>query len=207
MQALVDAIRSTGATQPILLSGLAHANDLKGWLAYMPTDPNGQLAASVHIYPSDTCKTTACWDSTVLPVAAAVPVTVAEFGEKNCAQTFDDSLMQWGDAYDIGYLAWGWYLASPTCHSLALISDWTGIPRAPNGTALYDHLSALVAISLGAPLEQPHGLAVLDGAVEPREQLAEHPVVAGGPREQRRARAQLQRVDRAEHPLGGRRVG
>ncbi|MGH2908624.1 MAG: glycoside hydrolase family 5 protein [Solirubrobacteraceae bacterium] len=207
MQALVDAIRSTGATQPILLSGLAHANDLKGWLAYMPFDPDGQLAASIHIYASDPCKTTTCWDSTVAPVAAVVPVTVAEFGAKNCQPTLDDNVMQWSDSYGIGYLGWAWYLASATCHGLALISDWSGTPRAPNGTALYDHLSALAVTGPGVPLQQPDGLPVLGGAVEPREQLAEHPAVIGGPREQRRARAQLQRVDGAEHPLGGRLAG
>jgi endoglucanase len=166
MQSLVDAIRSTGATQPILLSGLARGNDLTGWQAYMPVDPDRQLAASVHIYENDPCNTTACWNSTVAPLAAAVPVTVAEFGEQDCEQTFDDSVMQWGDTNDIGYLAWGWYVSSyQTCQMLALISDWTGTPRAPNGTALYDHLSALAAPGTGAALEQP--VSVVGAAVEP----------------------------------------
>jgi hypothetical protein len=73
MQALVDAIRSTGAHQPILLAGLAHGNDLSGWLANMPSDPDGQLAASFHAYLGNSCTSTSCWDSTVAPVAAAVP--------------------------------------------------------------------------------------------------------------------------------------
>ena len=45
MQALVSAIRATGARQPILLGGLSYANDLSGWLADEPSDPDGQLAA------------------------------------------------------------------------------------------------------------------------------------------------------------------
>ena len=156
MQSLVDAIRSTGATQPILLSGLARGNDLTGWRAYLPIDPDGQLAASVHIYANDPCNTIACWNSTVAPLAAAVPVTVAEFGEQDCKQTLDNSVMQWSDTNDVGYLAWGWYVSSyKTCHMLALVTGWTGTPRAPNGTALHDHLSALPAPGSGAAPEQP----------------------------------------------------
>jgi endoglucanase len=126
----------------------------------MPVDPDGQLAASVHIYPHDPCTSTACWDSTLAPLAAAVPVTVAEFGEQDCQQTFDNRVMQWSDINDIGYLAWGWYTSTyPTCKMLALIADSTGTPRAPNGTALYDHLSALAAPGTGAALEQPLALS------------------------------------------------
>ncbi len=36
---MVTAIRSTGATQPIMLGGLSYANDLSGWLANEPSDP------------------------------------------------------------------------------------------------------------------------------------------------------------------------
>jgi endoglucanase len=50
MQALVDAIRSTGASQPIILGGLSYANDLSGWLAHEPVDPDHQLGASFHNY-------------------------------------------------------------------------------------------------------------------------------------------------------------
>jgi uncharacterized protein (TIGR01370 family) len=43
MQRLVDAVRSTGATQPLLLGGNAWANDLSGWLRYLPHDRLRQL--------------------------------------------------------------------------------------------------------------------------------------------------------------------
>jgi hypothetical protein len=79
MQAIVDAIRATGASQPILLAGVAHANDLSGWLANMPSDPDGHLAASFYVYQPNACVTTSCWDSTVAPVAAVVPTTTLEF--------------------------------------------------------------------------------------------------------------------------------
>jgi hypothetical protein len=149
MQAIVDAIRATGARQPILLAGLAHANDLSGWLANMPSDPDGQLAASFHVYQPNACVTTSCWDSTVAPVAAVVPTTTLEFSEQDCSQTFDDNLMNWDDAHGIGYLGWGWFILTKHCQSLYLINDWSGTPAAPNGTALHDHLAALAASGQG----------------------------------------------------------
>src|SRR4029079_3593509 len=62
MQSLVDAVRSAGARQPILLGGLAYANDLSGWLSHRPDDSAGQLVASLHTYDfapcGDSCRTT-----------------------------------------------------------------------------------------------------------------------------------------------------
>ena len=49
MQTLVDAVRASGATQPILVGGLHVSNDLSQWLAYAPADPLGQLVACVHV--------------------------------------------------------------------------------------------------------------------------------------------------------------
>ncbi|HTX09567.1 MAG TPA: cellulase family glycosylhydrolase [Solirubrobacteraceae bacterium] len=147
MQAIVDAIRATGAHQPIVLAGLAHGNDLSGWLANEPTDPDHQLAASFHVYQPNNCATTSCWDSTVAPVAAVVPVTTFEFSESDCTEDFDNSLMEWADDHGIGYLGWGWFILTPHCQSLYLITDWNGTPAFPNGTALHDHLAALAAAS------------------------------------------------------------
>lgn len=46
MQSLVDAVRSTGADNVILLGGLAYSNDLTQWLDYRPEDPAGNLVAA-----------------------------------------------------------------------------------------------------------------------------------------------------------------
>ena len=83
MQALVDAIRATGASQPILLGGLSYANDLSGWLAHEPTDPDHQLAASFHNYEGEACSTLSCWNDEIAPVAAQVPVVTGEFDEND----------------------------------------------------------------------------------------------------------------------------
>jgi Cellulase (glycosyl hydrolase family 5) len=155
MQQLVTAIRSTGATQPILLGGLAYSNDLTGWLAYEPTDPDNQLAASVHIYEGNACGDTSCWGSQVASVAAKVPVVIGEFGQNptsSCAATddqFDNTLMNWADQSGVSYLAWGWYDgASPDCSDYWL-DDASGNPVAPNGTALQAHLATLAASDVG----------------------------------------------------------
>jgi endoglucanase len=152
MQAMVDAIRSTGARQPILLGGLSYANDLSGWLSHEPTDPLGQLAASFHNYQGETCSTQACWDSQVAPVAARVPVVTGEFDQDVCApSTFDADYMSWADQHGIGYLAWGWWVLSPHeiaddgCSAYYLITDPAGTPAAPNGVNLHDHLATLPA--------------------------------------------------------------
>ncbi|WP_231956754.1 MULTISPECIES: cellulose binding domain-containing protein [unclassified Actinoplanes] len=107
-QSLVNAVRATGATNVILVGGLAYANDLSQWLTYKPSDPLNNLAAFAHIYNFNTCATTACWNSQLAPVAAQVPLTLSEIGENDCAHGFIDPLMDWADAHQVGYLGWTW---------------------------------------------------------------------------------------------------
>jgi hypothetical protein len=150
MQALVTAIRDTGATQPILLGGLSYSNDLSQWLAYEPDDPAHQLGASLHSYEGEACADTSCFSSEVAPVAAQVPVTITEFDENPCADasdSFDANLMNWADQNGLGYLAWSWTSgATPDCSDYYLV-DQNGNAFAPNGTLLKAHLAALAAAS------------------------------------------------------------
>jgi len=151
MQAIVDAIRSTGATQPIMLGGLEYSNDLDGWVAHEPEDPAGALVASFHNYTPQECNTEECWEETVAPVAAAVPVVAGEFGEMDCPASgldpdnFDNRFMRWADEHGVGYLGWGWVIPDPPrdCSTPYLISDYSGTPVDPNGTALHAHLLRL----------------------------------------------------------------
>ena len=165
MQALVNAIRGTGATQPIMLGGLSYANDLSGWLAHEPVDPDHQLAASFHNYYGESCDTTSCWNTTIAAVAAQVPVVTGEFDQGfDCADppttpagltTFDTTFMNWADATGVSYLAWGWWVLGTTstrCSALgdpgdnfALISDYGGAAVSPDGTNLQAHLASLAA--------------------------------------------------------------
>ena len=133
MQALVDAIRATGDDQPIILGGLSYANDLSGWLANEPSDPDHQLAASFHNYFGESCDTTTCWNATIAPVAAHVPVVTGEFDQGyDCANpptgpsgltTFDSAYMSWSDTHGVSYLAWGWWVLGNTSSRCSSISD------------------------------------------------------------------------------------
>jgi hypothetical protein len=67
MQALVDAVRSGGARNPIMLGGLGYAADESGWSAHEPADPDHQLIASFHTYNFSACNTAACWNATIAP--------------------------------------------------------------------------------------------------------------------------------------------
>lgn len=141
MQALVDAVRSTGADQPILVSGLNHANDLSQWLVYKPTDPKNQLAANFHVYNDSECNTVSCWDAEVAPVASTVPVVTGELGQDDCAHAFIDSYMEWADSRDISYLGWSWNELDCAAQP-ALITSYDGTPT-EFGKGLRDHLASL----------------------------------------------------------------
>jgi hypothetical protein len=147
MQSLVNAVRSTGATQPVLLGGLGWSSDLSQWLTYKPNDPVNQTAASFHVYNFSGCSTSACWSSQVAPVAASVPVVTGEFGENDCATGFAGGYMDWADAHGISYLGWTWNVWD--CSSgPALIAAYDGTPTA-YGIALRDHLAALARVAPG----------------------------------------------------------
>src|SRR3954471_14967473 len=151
MEQLVAAVRGAGAGQPILLGGRDYANDLGEWLQNRPND--GQLVASFHNYNEQVCHTAACWDATIAPIAAQVPVVTGEFGENDCADGHLNSYMDWADRHGVGYLGWGWWVLKndARCQTFALLADPSGTPRAPNGTALKAHLDALVATGAIAP--------------------------------------------------------
>lgn len=160
MQQLLDAVRATGAHQPVMVGGLHWAGDPCGthdlggnggqcmWLKYRPTDPDHQLVASYHTYSSSACNNSACWDDSVLPVAHNVPVITGEVGEKACSSTFVMSYMRWADRHTISYLIWSWQLSrgADTCaqQGTRLIDNWTGRTnrKSPVAPAVQAHLRA-----------------------------------------------------------------
>jgi endoglucanase len=148
MQSLVDAVRSTGATQPIMVGGLGWAGDLSGWLANRPSDPYNQLAASAHLYNFSGCSSSSCWDQVIAPLASVVPVVTGELGENDCASSFVSSYMSWADAHGVSYLGWAWDPYS--CGSFpALITSYDGTPTA-FGAGLKSHLASLSSPGDGA---------------------------------------------------------
>jgi len=140
-QSLVTTVRATGATNVIMIGGLAYSNDLTQWLTYKPTDPLNNLAAFAHIYNFNTCSNVSCYDSQLAPVAAQVPLTLSEIGENDCAHGFVDTLMNWADTKKIGYLGWTWN--NWDCSSgPSLITDWDGTATA-YGLGLKAKLNAI----------------------------------------------------------------
>jgi endoglucanase len=136
MQSLLNAVRATGAKQPVVMSGSAYANDLSGWLANAPSDPANQLVAGFHVYNFNVCASVACWDERVAPVATKVPVITGEVGEDDGTPRFLNGYLPWADAHGVSYLGWTWNAwQSPT----SLISAYDGTPTS-YGVGLRDHL-------------------------------------------------------------------
>jgi endoglucanase len=139
MQSLVNSVRSAGATNVIMLGGLAYSNDLTGWLAHEPSDPDHNLVASWHSYNFNTCSNSSCWDSQVAPVASSVPLVAGELGENDCGASYVSSLMSWLDSHGASFLAWTWN-AWDCSSGPSLISDYTGTATA-YGAGVKSHLA------------------------------------------------------------------
>jgi endoglucanase len=137
MQSLIDVVRATGATQPIVASGLNYANDLSRWLSAGLTDPLHQLVAGLHMYntgPPGYCNARPCWDATVAPVAARVPVVTTEMGEFDQGSTFVTGYLDWAEGQarigrDVSYVAWSWDVALGV-GGPSLVSSYDGVPTA-----------------------------------------------------------------------------
>jgi hypothetical protein len=105
-QALVDAIRSTGATQPIILSGIDFAGDLSSWAYNLPFDPAGQLAAGWNDF--DYAKNLRRSKGDLASVAQSNPIVVGGFGDTDCNSDYSTKIMNFADKHGISYLAWTW---------------------------------------------------------------------------------------------------
>ncbi|MDQ6773475.1 MAG: cellulase family glycosylhydrolase [Candidatus Dormibacteraeota bacterium] len=154
MQQLIDVVRGTGATEPIMANGLDWANDMSGWLSHAPSDPLNSLIAGWHSYPGEGCSTTACWDQNVAPITQQFPVVVTETGDHTTSPvTFLPGFLSWADAHNLGYLAWTWNPWIGYTDDV-LINDWAGTPNAGEGTTWKAHLLARAG-STPTPLPPP----------------------------------------------------
>jgi hypothetical protein len=134
MQTLVNAVRSTGAKNVILVAGLDWANDLSGWLSHKPVDPLNSIAAAWHAYPASGCRDTTCWNAQVAPVALKVPVVTTEVGDNVCSTAnYLPVLLPWANSKKISYLGWTWNVWSSSCENV-LIKDYAGTPTSNMGT-------------------------------------------------------------------------
>ncbi|MER8158195.1 cellulase family glycosylhydrolase [Streptomyces sp. NPDC094472] len=141
MQSLLNAVRTAGAKNLVLIPGVAYSNDLRQWLTYKPNDPAGNLAAAWHTYNFNTCSSESCFNEQLAPVIAQVPFVAGEIGENTCSHGYIDRVMAWLDAKGASYLGWTWNTWD--CSSgPSLISDYNGTPT-NFGVGLRDHLKGM----------------------------------------------------------------
>jgi endoglucanase len=153
MQTLVNTVRATGANNVLMLGGLEWSNDLSGWLAHEPVDPDHNLAASWHSYNFNACSTQSCWNQQIAPVLAKVPVIAGEIGENNCSDSYVDPLTSWLNAKSTSYLAWTWNTDFNCYSGPGLISGYNGTP-----TGFGAGYEAILRDSRGLTLRAIHGL-------------------------------------------------
>ncbi|MGC1851447.1 MAG: cellulase family glycosylhydrolase [Solirubrobacterales bacterium] len=138
MQQLLDAVRATGATQPVMVGGLGWATQLgDAWLEYRPNDPARQLVAAIHLYNQ---RDVGYFNANIGKVATQFPVVVGEIGETDCAHDDLDTFLPWADARGVSYVAWAWYPGACAAYP-ALIADYAGTPT-NFGVGYRDHLLA-----------------------------------------------------------------
>jgi hypothetical protein len=128
MQQMVNAVRSAGANNVLMLGGEEYSNDLTSWLQFKPTDPDNNLVASWHSYNFNSCSSQSCWTSQVQPVIASVPVVAGEIGENDCAGTYITPLTAWLESQNTSFLAWAWNADFACSSGPGLITDYTGTP-------------------------------------------------------------------------------
>lgn len=167
MQSLVDAVRATGARQPLLVAPLGYGSAVggpeeggtdpaQGWLRWRPVDPLDRVVLSWHVYDFSGCSARSCWDSTVAPVAARAPVVLGEVGETDCATGFVTDLLRWSTAHGVSTFGWAWNAAPDPCGAggPSLVRDYDGTPTVW-GSAVRDHYRSLVAPAPPGPTLDP----------------------------------------------------
>jgi endoglucanase len=143
MQQMINAVRGTGANNVIMLGGEEYANDLTGWLANEPTDPDHNLVASWHSYNFNTCSSQSCWTSQIAPVIAQVPVIAGEIGENDCAGGYITPLTTWLDSQNTSYLAWAWNADFNCSSGPGLVTDYVPGDPTAYGAAYKSHLASV----------------------------------------------------------------
>lgn len=145
-QAMLNAVRATGAANVVLVGGLSYSQDLSGWLAHRPVDPLGQMGAAWHPYR----KFGTAWDypyPNFYPqvftdarsiLAAGIPLVMTEVGGQNTAGTAGcpivTTMAQFADANGASVLGWGWDVWGEPEN--VLIKDGNGAPTDGYGQAL-----------------------------------------------------------------------
>ncbi len=138
MQAVVNAIRSTGATNLVLVGGMQWGYDLSQLNTYKLTGTN--IVYDTHPYYPYNDKLPNTWDAAFGIPSQTYPVISAESGEYDCDSNYESRLLSYFDAHQIGWVSFSWSMSGNTCTYPLLITDYNGTPSAGYGLAIYQHL-------------------------------------------------------------------
>ena len=131
IQALIDAVRATGAKNVVLVGGLDWAYDDSGVLnGFEPKDANGNgIVYATHVYPWKSG-----WQKAFLDVAAKHPVLLGEVGANNTKMEFEDKLVDpypWTtdvisciQKYKLHWTGWCFHPSASPC----ILADWDYTP-------------------------------------------------------------------------------
>jgi len=148
MQAMLNAVRATGANNVVMAAGISWAQDFSQWVAYKPNDPAGQLAMSWHAYPYygaafGTSQYTqpglgaVSYDWAQAVLNAGYPIIIGETGDRSVNGTtsapFLGVLLPWADSHNVSVVGWGWNAWGES--SANLIKDASGTPTDGYGVA------------------------------------------------------------------------
>jgi endoglucanase len=137
MQALVNAVRGTGAANLVLVAGMDWGYDLSGIASYPIQGTN--ILYDTHPYPYAE-KMPNTWDAAFGKISATYPVISAESGQYDCGTSFMSQLLAYFDAHKISWIAWAWVVQGSQCGYPLLIQDYRGTPVPGMGQLIYLHL-------------------------------------------------------------------
>lgn len=137
MQALVNAVRGTGASNLVIVAGMDWGFNLSQIPTYKITGSN--ILYDTHPYPYAE-KMPNSWDAAFGKLSATYPIISAESGQYDCGTGFMSQLLAYFDAHHISWVAWAWVVQGSQCGYPLLIQDYRGTPVPGMGQLIYMHL-------------------------------------------------------------------
>jgi len=143
MQALLEAVRSTQASNVVLVGSMGWNGDLSQWQRNKPSDSLNQMAVAWHVYPWDTDESKPAWSGIgdqykfAAEIQKEFPLIITETG---FSRALASNLFAWSDASGASYLVWNW---NPW-GSKGLIKSAYGDPT-PYGEYFRAHLACLAS--------------------------------------------------------------
>lgn len=142
MQALVDAVRKTGATNLLLVAGMDWGFDLSQIAKYLIKGSN--IVYDTHLYPYAN-KQPNGWDAAFGTLSKKYAVISAESGEYDCGTNYMSKLLTYFDAHQIGWISWAWVVAGSPCGYPQLVQNYRGTPTNGMGQLIYHWLRSYVS--------------------------------------------------------------